>query len=377
MPDHTPVGADSLVIDMARRFATERLVPGAAAREKAAAIEPEIVAELGELGIFGATTPAQWDGSEIDPVTYALLLEEIAAGDGSVSTMVSVHNSPTCIIFDQYGTDAQKDRWLRPLATGAAVGSFALTEPQAGSDASNLRTRAVRKGDRYVINGAKQFISSGRMPGSTVLFAVTDPAAGRKGISCFVVDKAAPGYVVRDRRRSLGRRRPRPARWRSRTWRCRRTSASAPRAKAIGSRCRRWRAGGSASRRRAWGWRAPRSTARWRTPRSGRRSAGGSSISRRWGSGWSMPRRAGGGTPDDVHAARLKAEGQPAIEAACMAKLFASEAAEAVCTAAIQTLGGYGYLADFPVERMYRDVRVCQIYEGTSDVQKLILQRML
>jgi butyryl-CoA dehydrogenase len=119
MPDHTPVGTDSLVIDMARRFATERLAPGAAAREKAGAIEPEIIRELGELGIFGATTPAQWDGSEIDPVTYALLLEEIAAGDGSVSTMVSVHNSPTCIIFDHYGTDAQKDRWLRPLATGA------------------------------------------------------------------------------------------------------------------------------------------------------------------------------------------------------------------------------------------------------------------
>ena len=204
MPDHTPIGTDSLVIDMARRFATERLAPGAAAREKAGAIEPEIIRELGELGIFGATTPAQWDGSEIDPVTYALLLEEIAAGDGSVSTMVSVHNSPTCIIFDQYGTDAQKDRWLRPLATGAAVGSFALTEPQAGSDASNLKTRAVKKGDRYVINGAKQFISSGGVPGSTVLFAVTDPSAGRKGISCFVVDKATPGYVVVRREEKLG-----------------------------------------------------------------------------------------------------------------------------------------------------------------------------
>ena len=204
MPDHTPIGTNSLVIDMARRFATERLAPGAAAREKAGAIEPEIVRELGELGIFGATTPAQWDGSEIDPVTYALLLEEIAAGDGSVSTMVSVHNSPTCIIFDQYGTDAQKDRWLRPLATGAAVGSFALTEPQAGSDASNLRTRAVKQGDRYVINGAKQFISSASVPGSTVLFAVTDPAAGRKGISCFVVDKATQGYVVARREEKLG-----------------------------------------------------------------------------------------------------------------------------------------------------------------------------
>src|ERR1700752_2422375 len=194
MPDSIQPGADTLVIDMVRKFAAERLAPGAAAREKAGAIEPEIVAEMGELGIFGATTPAKWDGSEIDPVTYALLLEEIAAGDGSVSTMVSVHNSPTCIIFDHFGTDAQKDRWLRPLATGAAVGSFALTEPQAGSDASNLRTRAVKKGDRYVINGSKQFISSGGIPGSPVLFAVTDPSAGSRGISCFVVDKSTKGY---------------------------------------------------------------------------------------------------------------------------------------------------------------------------------------
>src|SRR6185437_4583660 len=136
---------DTLVLDMIRKFSQERLAPHAAAREKAGAIEPDIIRELGELGIFGATTPTQWDGSEIDPVTYALLLEEIAAGDGSVSTMVSVHNSPTCIIFDIYGTDAQKERWLRPLATGEAVGSFALTEPQAGSDASNLKTRAVKK----------------------------------------------------------------------------------------------------------------------------------------------------------------------------------------------------------------------------------------
>src|ERR1700678_612614 len=204
MPDSFPVHGDTIIVDMIRKFSQERLAPLAAAREKSGRIEPEIIRELGELGIFGATTPAKWDGSEIDPVTYALLLEEIAAGDGSVSTMVSVHNSPTCIVIDQFGTDAQKDRWLRPLATGAAVGSFALTEPQAGSDASNLRARAVRKGDRYVINGAKQFISSGGIPGSTVLFAVTDPSAGRKGISCFVVDKAAPGYVVVRREEKLG-----------------------------------------------------------------------------------------------------------------------------------------------------------------------------
>ena len=209
MPDHNPpaadpFAADTLVIDMVRRFAKERLAPHAAEREKAGRIEPEIIRELGELGVFGATTPERWGGSELDPVTYALVLEEIAAGDGAVSTMVSVHNSPTCIVIDHYGTDAQKERWLRPLASGEAVGSFGLTEPQAGSDASNLRTRAVKQGDCYVINGTKQFISNAALPGSAVLFAVTDPSAGKKGLSCFVVDKAMPGFSVARQEQKLG-----------------------------------------------------------------------------------------------------------------------------------------------------------------------------
>src|SRR3954467_11819057 len=204
MPDTISPHGDTLIIDMIRRFAQERLAPLAAEREKAGRIEPEIIAELGELGGFGATTPARWDGSEIDPVTYALALEEIAAGDGSVSTMVSVHNSPTCIVVANYGTDAQKDRWLRKLATGEHVGSFGLTEPQAGSDASNLKTRAVKKGDRYIINGAKQFISNATHPGSLVFFAVTDPAAGKKGLSAFVIDKTHPGFSVARVEEKLG-----------------------------------------------------------------------------------------------------------------------------------------------------------------------------
>ena len=198
------IEADEVVLDMGRRFSRERLAPGAAAREKAGAIEPEIIAELGELGFLGTTTPAEWDGSDLDPVTYALLLEEIAAGDGSVSTLVSVHNSPTCAVLSMYGTDVQKDRWLRPLATGRHVGSFGLTEPQAGSDASNLRTRAVHKGDRYVVNGSKQFISNAALPGSIVFFAVTDPEAGKRGLSCFVAEKGTPGYAVLRKEEKLG-----------------------------------------------------------------------------------------------------------------------------------------------------------------------------
>ncbi len=378
MPDQIAPATDTLVIDMIRRFAQERLAPHAAAREKAGAIEPEIIRELGELGVFGATTPARWGGSEIDPVTYALLLEEIAAGDGSVSTMVSVHNSPTCIVIDHYGSDAQKERWLRPLATGAAVGSFALTEPQAGSDASNLRTRAVKQGDRYVINGAKQFISSAGVPGSTVLFAVTDPSAGRRGISCFVVEKTMPGYVVVRREEKLGQKA-------SETCALSFENMEVPEDQRIGAE--------------GEGYRIALATLESGRIGVAAQSVGMARAALECAVAYAKERQAFGGRIIDLqavsyrlvdartrleaarqmtlHAARLKAAGKPALEAACMAKLFASEAAEAVCTAAIQTLGGYGYLADFPVERIYRDVRVCQIYEGTSDVQKLILQRML
>jgi len=378
MPDHLPPSVDTLVIDMVHRFAQERLAPEAAAREKAGRIEPEVIRELGELGVFGATTPERWGGSEIDPVTYALVLEEIAAGDGAVSTMVSVHNSPTCIVIDHYGTDAQKERWLRPLASGEAVGSFCLTEPQAGSDASNLRTRAVRKCDRYVINGAKQFISNAALPGSAVLFAVTDPSAGKKGLSCFVVDKATPGFTVARLEEKLGQKA-------SDTCALSFDDMEVPEDQRIGAE--------------GEGYRIALSTLESGRIGIAAQSVGMARAALDYAVEYAKERKAFGGRIIDfqavgfrlvdaktrleaarqmtLHAARLKAEGRPAIEAACMAKLFASEMAEAVCTTAIQTLGGYGYLADYPVERIYRDVRVCQIYEGTSDVQKLILQRML
>ena len=203
MLDHTS-GADTLIVETARRFAAERLAPRAHEREKAGAIEPEIIREMGELGFLGATTPEAWGGTAIDAVTYALLLEEIAAGDGSVSTLVSVHNSPSCAVLAMFGSDTQKDRFLRPLASGEHVGSFALTEAGAGSDASNLKTRAVRRGDRYVVNGSKQFISSGGIPGSTIVFAMTDPAAGKRGMSAFVVPKDTQGYRVVRREEKLG-----------------------------------------------------------------------------------------------------------------------------------------------------------------------------
>jgi alkylation response protein AidB-like acyl-CoA dehydrogenase len=373
-----PFAADSMVVDMARKFSTERLAPHAAAREKAKRIEPEIIAEMGELGFLGATTSGEWGGSELDAVTYAMVLEEIAAGDGAVSTLVSVHNSPTCMVIEKYGTDAQRDRWLRPLASGAHVGSFGLTEPGAGSDASNLKTRAVKKGNRYVLNGSKQFISNGALPGSITIFAVTDPSAGKRGLSCFVVPKDAPGYKVARVEDKLGQAA-------SDTCALVFEDLEVPEDQLIGAE--------------GQGYRIALSTLESGRIGIAAQSVGMARAALDYAIAYAKDRRAFGvpimehqavsfrlvdaktrleaARQMTLHAARLRAAGEPALEAACMAKLFASEAAEAVCTAAIQTLGGYGYLADYPVERIYRDVRVCQIYEGTSDVQKIILQRML
>lgn len=371
-------GADTMVIDMGRKFAAERLAPGAAAREKAGRIEADVIAELGALGILGATTSADWDGSDLDAVTYALLLEEIAAGDGAVSTLVSVHNSPTCVVLDRFGTDAQKDRWLRPLATGAHVGSFGLTEPQAGSDASNLRTRAVRKGERYVINGAKQFISNATLPGSIVFFAVTDPEAGKKGISCFVADKAMPGFKVLRVEEKLGQKA-------SDTCALAFEDMELPLDQRVGAEGEGYRIALSTLESGRIGIAAQsvgmaRAALDYAVAYARERTAFGKPIIEHQAVAFRLvdaKTKLAAARQMTLHAARLKAAGENALEAACMAKLFASEAAEAVCTAAIQTLGGYGFLADYPVERIYRDVRVCQIYEGTSDVQKMILQRML
>ncbi len=370
---------DPMILEMGRRFSAERLAPTAAAREKAGAIEPEIVAELGALGILGATTPAEWDGAELDPVTYALLLEEIAAGDASVSTLVAVHNSPTCEVLARYGTAAQKERWLRDLASGRAVGSFGLTEPQAGSEASNLRTRAVRRGNHgYVINGAKQFISNAALPGSMVLFAVTDPAAGKRGLSCFVVDKATAGYKVLRKEAKLGQKA-------SDTCALAFEDMVVDEDQRIGAEGEGYRIALSTLESGRIGIAAQsiglaRAALRIAIDYARERQAFGRPIIEHQAVAFRLvdaKTRLEAARQLMLHAARLKADGADATEAACMAKLFASEIAEAVCSAAIQTLGGYGYLADFQVERIYRDVRVCQIYEGTSDVQKMVLQRML
>ncbi len=376
MLDHTDPNA--LIVETARRFAQERLAPTAAAREKAGRIEPAIVRELGELGFLGATLSADWDGAEIDTVTYARVVEEIAAGDGSVSTLVSVHNAPTCEILQHYGTDAQREHWLKPMARGEWVGSFALTEPGAGSEAAALRTRAVRDGEDYVITGSKQFISNAAIGQVTILFAITDPAAGKRGMSCFIVRNDTPGFQVARVEEKLGQKA-------SDTCHLVFDAMRVPASQRIGAE--------------GEGYRIALSTLEAGRIGIAAQSVGMARAALDYAINYAKERRSFGKPIIDhqavgfrlvdaktkleasrqlvLNAARLKDAGQPALEAAAMAKLFASEAAEAICTAAIQTLGGYGFLCDYPVERIYRDVRVCQIYEGTSDIQKIILQRML
>jgi butyryl-CoA dehydrogenase len=371
--------ADLAVVETVGRFAAERLAPGAAAREKAGGFEPGLIRELAELGLFGATTDPDWGGAGLDAVTYALALEEVAAGDGAVSTMISVHNAPTCLVLERFGTAAQKERWLRPLASGAAVGSFALTEPGAGSDASAIRTRAVRRGNSaYVIDGAKQFISNARIAGAVVLFAVTDPAAGKHGISCFVASPDTPGFTVAKLEEKLGQKA-------SDTCQILFDAMEVSEDQRIGAEGEGYRialstleAGRIAVAAQSVGM--ARAALDCAIGYAKERKTFGKPIIEHQAVGFRLVEaktRLEAARQLTLAAARRKRDGLPSLEAACMAKLFASEAAEAICSAAIQTLGGYGYLADFPIERIWRDVRVCQIYEGTSDVQKLILQRLL
>ena len=376
MLDHTDPNA--LVIETARRFAQERLAPTASEREKLGRIEPEIIAELGEMGFLGATSSAEWGGSEIDYETYAQVIEEIAAGDGAVSTLVSVHNAPTCEILERFGTPAQKEQWFRPMASGQAVASFALTESDAGSDASGVRTRAVRTNSGYVINGSKQFISNASVGKTTILFAVTDPDAGKKGISAFVVANDTPGFSVARVEHKLGQKA-------SDSCALSFNDLHVEDSQRIGEEVQGLKIALSTLESGRIGIAAQsvgmaRAALDYAIAYAKERKQFGRPIIEHQAVGFRLVEaktKLAAARELTLRAARLKDAGRPALEAAAMAKLFASEAAESICSAAIQTLGGYGYLADYPVERIYRDVRVCQIYEGTSDVQKIILQRML
>ena len=371
-----PTPEQDMVRDMARRFATERLAPFSAEWDRTGEFPRDRIAEMGALGLMGMLVPEAYDGAASDHVSYVLALEEIAAGNGAMSTVMSVHNSVGCAPILRFGTEEQKQRFLRPMARGEWLGAFALTEPQAGSDASALKTRARRGGKGWVLDGTKQFITSGRSADVAIVFAVTDPDAGKRGISAFIVPTSTPGYRVASIERKLGQHL-------SDTTQLVFEEMEVGADQMLGAEGEGYRialsnleggrigiAAQSVGMARA-AFEAARNYAQERRS-FGVRIVEHQAVAFRLAD---MATRIEVARQMVLHAATLREAGQPALKEASMAKLFASEMAEQVCSDAIQIHGGYGYVADFPVERIYRDVRVCQIYEGTSDIQRMVIAR--
>ncbi len=368
----------TLIRDSVRDLAQNEIAPHAQTWEEAGAYPEAVFQQLAELGLLGMTAPETYGGAEADYVSYALALMELAAGDGGLSTVVSVHNAPVIAAILKDGNAAQKDRFLPELCAGNYIGAFALTEAGAGSDASALRTRAVRDGDHYVIDGSKQFITSARIAGLTLVFAVTDPSAGKKGLSAFIVPRGTPGFSIAKVEHKLGQKA-------SDTCALNFDAMRVPAELRLGEE--------------GMGYRI--ALANLETGRIGiaaqsvgmaqaaldiaiayakERASFGKPIIQHQAVGFrlaDLAARLEAARQLVLHAASLKDAGLPCLTEASMAKLIASETAEAVCSGAIQTLGGYGYLEEYRVAKIYRDVRVCQIYEGTSDIQRMVIARSL
>ncbi|WP_341893155.1 acyl-CoA dehydrogenase family protein [Variovorax sp. YR752] len=366
------------VQDAVRSFVQEQIAPHAARWDKEHHFPAIELQGLAALGCYGVAVPEQWGGAGLDYLALAVILEEIAAGDGGTSTVVSVNNCPVCSILMAWASDVQKEQWLKPLARGEMLGAFCLTEPHVGSQADGLKTTAVRDGADYVLNGVKQFITSGKHGDVAIVMAVTDKAAGKKGISAFLVPTATPGYTVARLEDKMGQHS-------SDTAQVLFENCRVPAAHLIGEEGQGLKIAlsgleggriGIASQSLGMA----RAAFEVALAYSKERIAFGKPIFEHQAVQFRLADMA---TQIEAarqlihHAASLKDAGKPCLKEAAMAKLFASEMAERVCSAAIQTLGGYGYVSDFPLERIYRDVRVCQIYEGTSDVQKILIGRAL
>lgn len=367
-----------MIRDGARAFAAERLAPFAAERARAGVFPRAAMAEMGALGLLGMMIPEGWGGSGADHVSYALALEEIAVGDGGLAGAMSVHNSVVGAPIAAFGTEAQKARYLGAIAKGAMLGAFCLTEPQAGSDASNLKTRARREGNGYVIDGTKQFVTMGASADLLIVFAVTDSQAGKRGISAFLVPKDAKGMEVARIEDKLGQRHVDAAQLRFEGVRV----AGDMRLGAEGEGYRIALANleggriGIASQALGIARAAYEAALSYAQTREsfGQTLASHQAIAFKLAD---MAMEIEAARQLILHAAALRDAGRPCLKEAAMAKLFASEMGERVCSAAIQIHGGYGYLEDFPVARYYRDVRVCQIYEGASEIQRLIIARQI
>ena len=367
-----------MIRDTARSFAAERLAPKAAEWDRDAHFPRDEVMEMGKLGFLGILVPEDWGGVGAGYISMALAVEEVAAGDGGVSTIMSVQNSVICMPIYKFGTDAQKEQYLRPLASGTKLGAFLLTEPQAGSDASALRTTARRKGDKWVLNGTKQFITSGSNADYALVFAVTDKEAGKKGLSAFIVPTDAPGYQVAATERKMGQRT-------SDTCQIVLDDVNVPSSQILGEEGEGYKIALSNLEGGRIGIAAQsvgmaQAALDHAVAYAKERTSMGTAIMNHQAVSF---RLADAATQVEaarqlvLHAAALKDAGISCLKECSMAKLFASEMAERVVSDALQTFGGYGYVEGFPLERIYRDVRACKIYEGTSDIQRLVIARTL
>jgi hypothetical protein len=366
-----------IIQDMAHKFAQERIAPGTAERDKNEIFPKDILTEMGQLGLLGMVVQPEWDGAGMDYIALSLATEEIAAADGGLSTILCVQSMVQAVMMSA-ANDAQKEQWLKPLARGEMIGAFGLTEPHAGSDASNLTTTAVKDGDHYIINGAKQYITSGKYGDMTIVFAMTDKSAGKKGMSAFIVDQNTPGYEVVSVEDKMGQH-------------CSDTAALAftnmrvPAANLLGQEGEGYKialsnleAGRISVASQSLGM--ARAAYEAAVAYAKERIAFNKPIIEHQAVAFRLAEMATKLEASRlmVHrAADMRGRGIPCLKEACMAKLMATESAEQICHDAIQTLGGAGYTADFPVERIYRDVRVCKIYEGTSDVQKIVISNAI
>ncbi|MDS7928067.1 acyl-CoA dehydrogenase family protein [Acinetobacter sp. KB005] len=367
-----------LIRDMAKSFAQEQIKPNASDWDRDGTFPKETLAQMGQLGFMGMLVSEQWGGSDTGNLAYVLALEEVAAADGATSTIMSVHNSVGCVPILKFGTDEQKERFLKPLAQGEMIGAFALTEPHTGSDAAALKTRAVKDGDDYILNGAKQFITSGNNAGVIIVFAVTDPSAGKKGISAFLVPRDTPGYEVIRVEEKLGLHASDTCQIALTDVRIHKSFMLGQEGEGLKIALANLEGGRIGIAAQAVG--LARAALEEATRYAKERITFGKPIFEHQAIAFrlaSMATEIEAARQLVHYAARLKEAGQPCLNEASMAKLFASEMTERVCSSALQVFGGYGYLKDFPIERIYRDARICQIYEGTSDIQRLVIARSL
>ncbi len=378
MSFHTLTEEQTMIRDMTREFAKKELSPHGERWDMEGWIDDSVISQMGELGLLGMTVPEEWGGANVDYISYALAVEEIAAGNGAVSTLMSVHNSVGCSPILNYGTQEQKKRYLTPLAKGEWIGCFCLTEPQAGSEAHNLKTKAVLKDGKWILNGSKQFISNGKRAKLAIVFAVTDPDLGKKGISAFLVPTDTPGFIVNRVENKLGIRASDTCSISFDNCQVSEDNMLAPRGKGLAVALSNLEGGRIGIAAQAVGiaraafeeaLKYSKDRVQFDVPIIEHQSIANFLAD--------MHTQINAARLLTLHAASLRQNGQPCLSEASQAKLFASEVSEFVCSKAIQIFGGYGYLQDYPVERLYRDARITQIYEGTSEVQRLVIARAL